>query len=212
MKQTLLIFALTLFMVSCKAQNAVDSTCYNMDVNNVENGDPTNWIPNTQHSDYIFSLDTIALDNYCLTIKSPERRNSQFGSWSNTITDSFLGKRLTVSGYIKTKNVRQGYAGIWVRVDPNVSFANMNKNGVVGDSEWQEYELSVPYDSVATQIVFGGMLIGEGEAWFDDFSINIDGVPVCAISPIHNNIVNNDSIFSQSIVNAKLSDVQKESR
>ena len=180
-----------------------------MDVNNVENGDPTNWIPNTQHSDYIFSLDTIALDNYCLTIKSPERRNSQFGSWSNTITDSFLGKRLTVSGYIKTKNVRQGYAGIWVRVDPNVSFANMNKNGVVGDSEWQEYELSVPYDSVATQIVFGGMLIGEGEAWFDDFSINIDGVPVCAISPIHNNIVNNDSIFSQSIVNAKLSDVQK---
>ena len=50
MKQTLLIFALTLFMVSCKAQNAVDSTCYNMDVNNVENGDPTNWIPNTNTS------------------------------------------------------------------------------------------------------------------------------------------------------------------
>lgn len=209
MKRSLLILALASFMVSCKSQNVVDSTCYNMDINNVENGKPTNWVPNTQHSDYIFSLDTVALDDYCLVIKSPESRDSQFGSWSNTITDSFLGEQLTVSGCIKTKNVTQGYAGIWVRVDPNVSFANMNKNGVVGNSEWRKYEISVPYDSVATQIVFGGMLIGEGEAWFDDFSISIDGVPVCALSPIHNNIINNDSVFNQSILNGGLSDAQK---
>ena len=115
-------------------------------------------------TDYVFSLDSIEGQGYCLSIKSPDEKKSYFGSWSNTISERFDGRRLTLSGYIKTEAVNNGYAGIWIRVDPDVSFANMNRNGVKGDSDWKRYELTVPYSQSAEQIVFGGMLIGDSQS------------------------------------------------
>lgn len=209
-KFTAFILTFALLLCFCSFQNKTDdSSCYNMDCDAVKDGNPVLWRTNSQHSDYAFSLDSAEGQGYCLSIKSPNGRKSQFGSWSNTISERFDGRRLTLSGYIKTEDVQNGYAGLWVRVDPDVSFANMSRNGVKGDSDWKRYELTVPYSESAEQIVFGGMLIGEGQAWFDNFSISIDGVPVCRLDGrAVNTPEKSDSVFRGQLLHGELSDSQ----
>ena len=210
MKKIVCLLISAFLFCFCSAQNrADDSSCYNMNIDSVKGGNPILWKANAQHSDYVFSLDSIEGQGYCLSIKSPDEKKSYFGSWSNTISERFDGRRLTLSGYIKTEAVNNGYAGLWVRVDPDVSFANMSNNGVKGDSDWKKYELTVPYSGSAEQIVFGGMLIGEGQAWFDNFSISIDGVPVCRLEGKDvNTPEKSDSVFHRQLLHGELSNSQ----
>ena len=210
MKKIVCLLISAFLFCFCSAQNrADDSSCYNMNIDSVKGGNPILWKANAQHSDYVFSLDSIEGQGYCLSIKSPDEKKSYFGSWSNTISERFDGRKLTLSGYIKTKAVNNGYAGIWIRVDPDVSFANMSRNGVKGDSDWKRYELTVPYSQSAEQIVFGGMLIGDGQAWFDNFSISIDGVPLCQLNVRAVNAPEkSDSVFYGQLLHGGLSDSQ----
>ena len=210
MKKIVCLLISAFLFCFCSAQNrADDSSCYNMNIDSVKGGNPILWKANAQHSDYVFSLDSIEGQGYCLSIKSPDEKKSYFGSWSNTISERFDGRKLTLSGYIKTEAVNNGYAGLWVRVDPDVSFANMSNNGVKGDSDWKKYELTVPYSGSAEQIVFGGMLIGEGQAWFDNFSISIDGVPVCRLEGKDvNTPEKSDSVFHRQLLHGELSNSQ----
>ena len=210
MKKIVCLLISAFLFCFCSAQNrADDSSCYNMNIDSVKGGNPILWKANAQHSDYVFSLDSIEGQGYCLSIKSPDEKKSYFGSWSNTISERFDGRKLTLSGYIKTEAVNNGYAGIWIRVDPDVSFANMNRNGVKGDSDWKRYELTVPYSQSAEQIVFGGMLIGDGQAWFDNFSISIDGVPLCQLNVRAVNAPEkSDSVFYGQLLHGGLSDSQ----
>ena len=210
MKKIVCLLISAFLFCFCSAQNRTDdSSCYNMNIDSVKGGNPILWKANTEHSDYVFSLDSIEGQGYCLSIKSPDEKKSYFGSWSNTISERFDGRRLTLSGYIKTEAVNNGYAGLWVRVDPDVSFANMSNNGVKGDSDWKKYELTVPYSESAEQIVFGGMLIGEGQTWFDNFSISIDGVPVCRLEGKDvNTPEKSDSVFHRQLLHGELSNSQ----
>ena len=191
MKKIVCLLISAFLFCFCSAQNrADDSSCYNMNIDSVKGGNPKG-------------------QGYCLSIKSPDEKKSYFGSWSNTISERFDGRKLTLSGYIKTKAVNNGYAGIWIRVDPDVSFANMSRNGVKGDSDWKRYELTVPYSQSAEQIVFGGMLIGDGQAWFDNFSISIDGVPLCQLNVRAVNAPEkSDSVFYGQLLHGGLSDSQ----
>ncbi|MBK9737853.1 MAG: hypothetical protein IPO92_24125 [Saprospiraceae bacterium] len=56
--------------------------------------------------------------------------NPDFKAWAFAIPDSHAGNKITLTGYIKTENVTDGYAGLWMRIDPSIAFDNMNKNGV----------------------------------------------------------------------------------
>ena len=91
------------------------------------------------------------------------------------------GKRVKFSGYIKTENVTNGYAGLWWRVDGAsrevLAFDNMQSRGVTGTTDWTRYEIDLPVDAKATNINFGALFPGQGTAWFDDLKIELDGVP-----------------------------------
>ncbi len=94
----------------------------------------------------------------------------------------FHGKRLRLSGFVKTENVRN-WAGLWMRVDgkdgKSVSFDNMNDRPIKGISDWKKYEivLDVPIDSI--NIAFGILLNGQGQVWIDDLNFEVvdEGVP-----------------------------------
>ena len=92
------------------------------------------------------------------------------------------GKTIRFSGYIKTEGVTTGYAGLWWRVDgptgaPPLGFDNMSTRGATGTADWRPFSIQLPVDKSATNINFGMLLPGNGTAWFDDLTIDIDGQP-----------------------------------
>lgn len=90
------------------------------------------------------------------------------------------GKRAHFSGYIKTENVTNGFAGLWWRVDGAsgvLAFDNMQDRGVVGTTDWKRYDIELPVAADAKNINFGAILSGAGTAWFDGLSVQLDGTP-----------------------------------
>lgn len=90
------------------------------------------------------------------------------------------GKHITFAGYIKSEDIAEGYAGLWMRADGAnglLAFADMHDKGVTGTTPWQRYEVSIDVPANATNVLFGGVQTGSGTAWFDSLKIEIGGVP-----------------------------------
>ena len=100
--------------------------------------------------------------------------------------ENYLGKRLRLSGYIKSEDV-EGWSGMWMRIDGEnymqMGFDNMRNRPIKGTSDWKKYEivLDIPPDSKS--INYGVLLNGDGKVWFDDFKLEEvdDNVPVTNI-------------------------------
>jgi len=108
---------------------------------------------------------------------------ADFGVIDYPITQNFEGKNIELRGYIKTENVNKGYAGLWMRIDDknvqSIGFDNMQDRGVSGTKDWKQYTIKLDYDSKEVRALhIGGLLVGEGKAWFDNFEIFIDNKPI----------------------------------
>lgn len=115
------------------------------------------------------------------------KKNQSFGVSSRTfpIADA-RGKRIRLSGYIKTLNVSDGWAGIWLRVDSKDEngnhktefFDNIMERGPKGTTQWTQYVIeSDVISDKARAIVFGTLMSASGKSWFDKLEISLDGVP-----------------------------------
>jgi C-terminal processing protease CtpA/Prc len=182
MKKTFLTF-LTLFIgLTAFCQT---SQKFNFDFEIVDNGKPKDW-NNFGSSNYTIALDSINTKSgkYAATIEFNEG-SPDFKVWAFTIPDNYAGKKITLTGYIKTENVTDGYAGLWMRIDPSIAFDNMNKNGVKGTTDWTKYEITLEMNPEKTkQIVIGGLLVGKGKMWLDNFNVSIDGKDIKDLKPI----------------------------
>lgn len=98
------------------------------------------------------------------------------------INKTFQGREIELKGYIRTENIKSGYAGLWMRIDgeqPTIAFDNMSGRGPTGNTGWKQYTIKLPYDSdAARSIHLGGLLVGDGKAWFDQLELSIDGKPI----------------------------------
>ncbi|MEU2027467.1 hypothetical protein ABZ787_00500, partial [Micrococcus luteus] len=80
-----------------------------------------------------------------------------FGALSITLPANYEGKSIRLSGFIKTENVTEGYAGLWLRIDPQIAFDNMSNRGVTGTTDWAPFEINLPLNPKETKkIVLGG--------------------------------------------------------
>lgn len=89
------------------------------------------------------------------------------------------GKRLRLTGYLKTEDVAQGHAGLWMRVDIGsqmAAFDNMDRRGVSGDTPWTQYRVELDVPEEATRIFYGAVLTGIGTLWVDN--VTIEGIDV----------------------------------
>lgn len=90
------------------------------------------------------------------------------------------GKTVRFSAWIKTEDLRDGYAGLWWRIDgPDgkvLAFDNMANRDLSDTTDWAEYVIELPVAVEATNINFGFLMTGQGEAWFDAAGIKLDGV------------------------------------
>ncbi|MBK8448519.1 MAG: peptidase S41 [Saprospiraceae bacterium] len=185
MKKSILTFLILFISVTTYCQTKETISKLNFDFEVVEKGSPAGW-NNFGSPNYILALDStnIKSEKYSASIEFKEG-NADFKAWAFTIPDNYAGKKITLTGYIKTENVTDGYAGLWMRIDPSIAFDNMNKNGVKGTTDWTKYEITLEMNPEKTkQIVIGGLLVGKGKMWLDNFNVSIDGKDIKDLKPI----------------------------
>ena len=91
--------------------------------------------------------------------------------------DAYRGKRVRLSGYLKTRDVRGGGAGIWLRVDsPDaklLAIDNMTTRRVTGTTDWSRQEVVLGVPEAAARLAFGALLTGTGQVWADDLALDV---------------------------------------
>jgi len=116
-------------------------------------------------------------DNYVGKVVSDS--DGKFGCITYKIPANYIGDTITLTGRIKYENVKD-YVGLLMRIDgasktKALAFESMQKLRIKGTNDWKEYSIKLPYPTGAETIFVGGILGGNGTAWFDDFKIEIDG-------------------------------------
>ncbi|WP_114793245.1 S41 family peptidase [Niabella yanshanensis] len=180
----ILLFVCSLF--SCKSPR--QSGGYNLGFEDIYQDSAIGWKGYTLNDSTVYTakLDSriFRSGDYSASIAF-EGGKPQFSTWARFITKKYAGDSITFSGFIKTENVTDGYAGLWMRIDPYIAFDNMHKRGAKGTTDWTEYRITLPLDPEKTdKIVLGGMLVGKGKMWLDDLKISIDGKDISELQPM----------------------------
>lgn len=153
----------------------VQFTGFDMQTPDVAAGIVRNFVA-ANEPDYSSSLSS-AIDG----IRKTASGGPAFGIATATLpVKDAAGKRIRLSGYIKTDGVTNGFAGLWLRVDGAsglLAFDNMHDRGVTGTTDWKRYVIELPVAADAKNINFGAIFPGSGTAWFDGLSVEVDGVP-----------------------------------
>lgn len=95
---------------------------------------------------------------------------------------AYKGKRVRLSGYLRTKDAGKG--ALWMRVDDadkkSVAFDNMDDRAQQGDKPWQSFDVVLEVPDNARDIAFGVLLQNKGEVWADGLKFEVVGkdVPV----------------------------------
>ena len=107
-----------------------------------------------------------------------ENATQGYKALAYSLPSDYEGRKIKLTGYIKTEEVTDGYAGLWLRLDPRMGFDNMNDRGATGTTDWQQFEIVLDLDPQQTQrIVFGALLVGKGKMWVDNLMLYIDDQP-----------------------------------
>jgi erythromycin esterase len=139
------------------------------------------WVWNQFGPGYEFALDTSVV----VSGRQSLRIHYLNGEQRSTATQNFppeagRGKRIRFSGFMKTDGITEGNAALWLRVDgPGglISLDNAPFGTGSGTTDWRNYVIERDVSPDATSIVFGVFQFGNGTAWFDNFAIEVDGVP-----------------------------------
>ncbi len=119
-----------------------------------------------------------------------DRNSSSEGDFSvisRSIPVDFAGGEVELHGFLRTKDVAGGYAGLWLREDGQgriIKREYMACQHVDGTREWTEYSISLPLDPNARQLIFGVLLSGTGTIWADDLRLLVDGKPIAEAKPM----------------------------
>lgn len=112
------------------------------------------------------------------TIQSIDKKIDGFGTlMQNCDPYKFHGKRIRMSGYMKSQDVKE-WAGFWLRVDDAnsrqpLSFDNMQDRSIKGTTDWKKYEIVLDVPLSASNIAYGALISGTGKIWFDNLSFEI---------------------------------------
>src|SRR4051812_3917651 len=118
MRKSILTFLILFSVRAVYCQTAEKFSKLNSNFEIVENKKPVGW-KNFGNGNYKLSIDSLNFKSgrYSAAIEYKDG-DIGFQAWSFTLTDNYPGKKITLTGYIKTENVTDGYAGLWMRIDP----------------------------------------------------------------------------------------------
>jgi hypothetical protein len=203
MKQTILFFMFFLSVYG-NARTPISKFNFDFEQNSQHTKLPDHWF---QWGSYEIRKDSVDLcsGKYSSCIVSDEK-GSAFGCVAYKIPANYSGKEISLQAYLKTENVENGFAGLLLRIDgkgsvkdTTLAFDNMKNQHVNGTRDWQKYNISLPFPKGAKTIFVGGLLAGKGKAWFDNFTLSIDGKNVQTLKEVKksergSNIVKDNAI------------------
>ncbi|MGE5412395.1 MAG: hypothetical protein ACM3MI_15655 [Clostridiales bacterium] len=107
--------------------------------------------------------------------------------------EKYLGKRVRLSGYMKSKDVENS-AGFWMRIEDKedrshpLGFDNMNNRPIKGNTDWRIYQVVLDVPENSSEIAFGGLLTGTGQIWFSNLKFEVvdKSVPTTDLSSLMN--------------------------
>ncbi len=116
------------------------------------------------------------------TIKSIDENINGFGTlMQSCLADQYLGKRVRMSGLLKSKDVSD-WAGFWLRIDQkgsqqSLGFDNMHDGkedkSMTGTNDWTKCEIVLDVPLNASSFGYGALLSGTGQIWFDKIKFEI---------------------------------------
>jgi C-terminal processing protease CtpA/Prc len=183
------ILILTVILFACQNTKKADSRL-NLDFEKTENDylagwGCTNYSGSTYFdNNYTISIDSVDVENgkHSTTIEFtgdiPSSAKLEF-----SLPENYGGKKILLSGYIKTVDVTDGYAGLLINLYPFVAY-NDTTVKISGTNDWKKYEVAMNlHPNLTGKIIIGGYLSGKGKIWLDNFKITIDGVDVQYLKP-----------------------------
>jgi hypothetical protein len=99
--------------------------------------------------------------------------------------ENFVGKRVRLSGWVKTENANDGGGHLWLRVDGSqrgtpLQFDNMNRSPVKGTTEWQQYSVVLDVPPEASALAYGFFVEGAGKMWVNGAKLEPVGPEVAS--------------------------------
>ena len=167
-----ILFALfTIISLNCQGQ---ETEKYNLGFENQKQKEALSdgWF---KWGDYDLKIDDIAYSGEHSGKITSDQNGSSFGSIAYEIPANYEGKKIKLEGFMKIKDVENGFAGLLLRIDGNgnyLAFDNMQNQKITGTKDWQKYTIILDYPQEAEKIFVAGILNGKGEAWFDDFILS----------------------------------------
>lgn len=171
----LLTFLITAFTI-CAGAQSTQKFNFNLEEPGNTKNLSKDWF---EWGDYELELDSINAQEgkYAAVITSNEQGGS-FGSVAYKIPANYEGDSITLEGYMKIEEVKNGRAGLLLRIDGkgrSLVFDNMGQQNINGTRDWQKYSITLPYPDGGEDIYVAGIIAGKGKAWFDNFKVTIDG-------------------------------------
>ncbi len=209
MNKVKLFSAVLLLAGSLLQSHAQRPSGYNLDVEQMNRKNkPEGWyftFSDGSNSHYVSEPDSTQAQHgrYSIHIGALQKPEAEhFGVCSYSIPAAFDGKMIRLTGYLKTKNVAGGYAGLWMRIDgkdgSTLEFDNMESRGVAGTTGWTAYSIEYAYDSKkAASIEIGALLTGSGDMWVDNLEVMIDGHRLADVPPRVLYLAAKDSSFNR---------------
>jgi hypothetical protein len=153
-------------------------------------GMPIGWIrtPAANADRYVMKLDSAIKHSgdSSATVKFNCGDPDGFASLAQSIAaDEYLGKRVRLSGWLKTENAAD--AGLWMRLDGDgrlLGFDNMMPRAVKGTTGWKQYEVVLDVPKETINILFGTLLSGTGQVWVDDMKLEVVGNDVATTNQL----------------------------
>ncbi|MEQ3663632.1 MULTISPECIES: S41 family peptidase [unclassified Olleya] len=170
-----LIFTFYVLLL-CNSMYAQDSLNFDFEI--LKEKEAVGW-SSFGNKEYNIVYDTAISQNGVTSASIEGNGNTdEFRVLTYTIPADFGGKKIKLTGYLKTENIVNGWAGLWMRIDPDISIDNMESRKVQGTTDWKKHEVELKTNNNATSISFGGLIVGTGKIWVDNFKITVDGKPL----------------------------------
>ncbi len=191
------LFALLLSTLPSLAQTPAAPLNLDMEQVSTQTHRPTGWLSSiragassTFSKGYQATTDSVVRHGgrYALRIQSTgqPRTQGEYGVASLRLPAAFKGKTIKLTGFLKTDQVQDGAAGLWMRVDgPEgpLAFDRMEKRPVPSTADWQPYSITLPLADEARAIYVGGLLTTTGTLWLDDLTLTVDDKPLAQAPP-----------------------------
>lgn len=149
---------------------------------------PEGWAKNGAKSEmYVVGVDSNekwgGMPSAYVQSLAPSVENGFGGMMQTTGAENYAGKRVRLSGWVKTEDANEGGGRLWLRIDGQergqmLGFDNMNNRPVKGTQDWQEASIVLDVPQDASALAYGFFVSGGGKMWVNGQNIEVVGPEV----------------------------------